>query len=115
MEGMNGTVGGSRLATRLYIELMLYCPLFEDYMCKDNFKTSKRRIYCFPELCVGEFEEIVPMGISPNKTSYKKPGTHLSLGELHKIENFLSQENQEESDTILWDYKNSYESKIGQF
>ena len=51
MEGMNGTVGGSRLATRLYIEVMLYCPLFEDYMCKDNFKTSKGRVYCFSELC----------------------------------------------------------------
>ena len=115
MEGMNGTVGGSRLATRLYIEVMLYCPLFEDYMCKDNFKTSKGRVYCFSELCVGRFEEIVPMGSSPNKTSYKKPGTHLSLGELHKVEKFLSQANQEESDTILLDYKNSYESKIGQF
>lgn len=71
---MNGTVGGSRLATRLYIEVMLYCPLCEDYMCKDNFKTSKGRVCYFPELCVGEFEEIVPMGISPNKISYKKPG-----------------------------------------
>lgn len=78
-------------------------------------QTSKGGACCFPELRVGVFEEIVPMGISPNKTSYKKTGTHLSLGELHKVEKFLSQENQEESDTILLDCKNSYESKIGQF
>ncbi|KAB0349572.1 hypothetical protein FD754_014429 [Muntiacus muntjak] len=100
-----------RLASRLYIEVMLYCPLFiKDYMCKDNCKISKGRVCCFPQLCVGEFEEIVPMGISPNKTSYKKPGTHLSLGELHKVEKFLSQANQEEIDTILLDCRNSYES-----
>lgn len=113
---MGQLVGGSRFASRLYIEVMLYWPLFiKDYMCKDNFKTSKGRVCCFPELCVGEFEETVPMGISSNKTSYKKPGTHLSLGEHHKVEKFLSQANQEESDTIPLDCRNSYESKIGQF
>ncbi|OWK01090.1 hypothetical protein Celaphus_00018453, partial [Cervus elaphus hippelaphus] len=37
-EGINGTVGGSRLATRLYVSAMLSCPLFKDYLCKDDFK-----------------------------------------------------------------------------
>ncbi|XP_036186168.1 thiosulfate sulfurtransferase/rhodanese-like domain-containing protein 2 isoform X5 [Myotis myotis] len=72
-EGINGTVGGSKLATRLYVEVMLSCPLFKDYLCEDDFKTSKGGACCFPELRVGVFEEIVPMGISPNKISYKKP------------------------------------------
>ncbi|XP_059745468.1 thiosulfate sulfurtransferase/rhodanese-like domain-containing protein 2 isoform X2 [Bos indicus] len=115
-EGINGTVGGSRLATRLYVSVMLSCPLFKDYLCKDDFKTSKGGACCFPELRVGVFEEIVPMGISPNKISYKKPGIHLSPGEFHKeVEKFLSQANQEESDTILLDCRNFYESKIGRF
>ncbi|XP_052501117.1 thiosulfate sulfurtransferase/rhodanese-like domain-containing protein 2 isoform X1 [Budorcas taxicolor] len=115
-EGINGTVGGSRLATRLYVSAMLSCPLFKDYLCKDDFKTSKGGACCFPELRVGVFEEIVPMGISPNKISYKKPGIHLSPGEFHKeVEKFLSQANQEESDTILLDCRNFYESKIGRF
>lgn len=115
-EGINGTVGGSRLATRLYVSAMLSCPLFKDYLCKDDFKTSRGGACCFPELRVGVFEEIVPMGISPSKVSYKKPGIHLSPGEFHKeVEKFLSQANQEESDTILLDCRNFYESKIGRF
>ncbi|XP_037348018.1 thiosulfate sulfurtransferase/rhodanese-like domain-containing protein 2 isoform X1 [Talpa occidentalis] len=115
-EGINGTVGGSKLATRLYVEVMLSCPLFKDYLCKDDFKTSKGGACCFPELRVGVFEEIVPMGISPNQISYKKPGIHLSPGEFHKeVEKFLSQLNQEHSDTILLDCRNFYESKIGRF
>ncbi|XP_026961220.1 thiosulfate sulfurtransferase/rhodanese-like domain-containing protein 2 isoform X3 [Sagmatias obliquidens] len=147
-EGINGTVGGSKLATRLYVEVMLSCPLFKDYLCKDDFKvreiehkvdrepfasasvplptpgyeedhykeTSKGGACCFPELRVGVFAEIVPMGISPSRISYKKPGIHLSPGEFHKeVEKFLSQANQEESDTILLDCRNFYESKIGRF
>ncbi|XP_003785203.2 thiosulfate sulfurtransferase/rhodanese-like domain-containing protein 2 isoform X1 [Otolemur garnettii] len=116
MEGINGTVGGSKLATRLYVEVMLSCPLFKDYLCKDDFKTSKGGAHCFPELRVGVFEEIVPMGISPSKISYKKTGIHLSPGEFHKeVEKFLSQANQEKRDTILLDCRNFYESKIGRF
>ncbi|XP_006863199.1 PREDICTED: thiosulfate sulfurtransferase/rhodanese-like domain-containing protein 2 [Chrysochloris asiatica] len=115
-EGINGTVGGSKLATRLYVEAMLSCPLFKDYLCKEDFKTSKGGAQCFPELRVGVFEEIVPMGISPNKVSYKKPGTHLSPGEFHEeVKKFLSLQNREQSDTILLDCRNFYESKIGRF
>lgn len=112
-EGINGTVGGSKLATRLYVEVMLSCPLFKDYLCKDDFKTSKGGAHCFPELRVGVFEEIVPMGISPSKISYKKSGIHLCPAEFHKeVEKFLSQASQEQSDTILLDCRNFYESKI---
>nr|XP_004658509.2 thiosulfate sulfurtransferase/rhodanese-like domain-containing protein 2 [Jaculus jaculus]XP_045008096.1 thiosulfate sulfurtransferase/rhodanese-like domain-containing protein 2 [Jaculus jaculus]XP_045008106.1 thiosulfate sulfurtransferase/rhodanese-like domain-containing protein 2 [Jaculus jaculus] len=115
-EGINGTVGGSKLATRLYVEVMLSCPLFKDYMCKGDFKSSRGGAHCFPELRVGVFEEIVPMGISPTKISYKKPGIYLSPDEFHKeVEKFLSHENQEQSDTILLDCRNFYESKIGRF
>ena len=41
MEGINGTVGGSRVATRLYVSTMLSCPLFKDYLCKDDFKVRE--------------------------------------------------------------------------
>lgn len=40
-EGINGTVGGSKLATRLYVEVMLSCPWFKDYLCKDDFKVRE--------------------------------------------------------------------------
>uniref|UniRef100_A0A8C0WUT0 Thiosulfate sulfurtransferase/rhodanese-like domain-containing protein 2 n=1 Tax=Castor canadensis TaxID=51338 RepID=A0A8C0WUT0_CASCN len=86
---------------------MLSCPLFKDYLCKDDFKTSKGGAHCFPELRVGVFEEIVPMGISPSKISYKMPGIHLSPGEFHEeVEKFLSRANEEQSDTILLDCRN---------
>lgn len=115
-EGINGTVGGSKLATRLYIEVMMSCPLFKDFLCKDDFKTSKGGAHCFPELRVGVFEEIVPMGISPSKISYKKSGIHLSAAEFHKeVEKLLSPGTQEQNDTILLDCRNFYESKIGRF
>ncbi|XP_048639280.1 thiosulfate sulfurtransferase/rhodanese-like domain-containing protein 2 isoform X3 [Marmota marmota marmota] len=115
-EGINGTVGGSKLATRLYVEAMLSYPLFKDYLCKEDFKISRGGAHCFPELRVGVFEEIVPMGISPYKISYKKPGIHLSPGEFHKeVEKFLSQADKEQSGTILLDCRNFYESKIGRF
>ncbi|XP_051017577.1 thiosulfate sulfurtransferase/rhodanese-like domain-containing protein 2 [Acomys russatus] len=115
-EGINGTVGGSKVATRLYMEGMLSCPLFKDFLCEDDFKSSKGGAHCFPELRVGVFEEIVPMGISPRQVSYKNHGTHLSPGEFHKeIEKLLSQASQEQGDTILLDCRNFYESKIGRF
>lgn len=115
-EGINGTVGGSKVATQLYVKVMLSCPLFKDYLSEDDFKSSKGGSHCFPELRVGVFEEIVPMGISPSEVSYKNPGIHLSPGEFHKeIEKLLSQANQEQGDTLLLDCRNFYESKIGRF
>lgn len=40
-EGINGTVGGSKVATRLYMEVMLSCPLFKDYLSEDDFKVRE--------------------------------------------------------------------------
>lgn len=40
-EGINGTVGGSKVATRLYMESMLSCPLFKGYLCEDDFKVRE--------------------------------------------------------------------------
>lgn len=76
---------------------------------------SKGGAHCFPDLRVGVFDEIVPMGISPSRVSYKNPGIHLSPGDFHKeIEKLLSQANQEQGDTILLDCRNFYESKIAE-
>uniref|UniRef100_A0A8D2JMJ8 Rhodanese domain-containing protein n=1 Tax=Sciurus vulgaris TaxID=55149 RepID=A0A8D2JMJ8_SCIVU len=113
-EGINETLDGNQLTTRLYVEAMLSCPLFKDYLCTEDFNKSRGGAHCFPEFRVGVFEEIVPMWIRPNKISYKKPGIHLSPDEFHKeVERFLSQPDQKQSNTILLDCRNSYESKIG--
>lgn len=41
-------------------------------------QSSKGGAHCFPDLRVGVFEEIVPMGVSPSQISYKNPGMLLS-------------------------------------
>ncbi|XP_075303388.1 thiosulfate sulfurtransferase/rhodanese-like domain-containing protein 2 [Opisthocomus hoazin] len=115
-EGINGTVGGSKVATNLYIEVMLSQPLFKDILCQEDFKSSAGGAHCFPDLRVGVFKEIVPMGIDPKIVSYKETGIHLSPQEFHReVEQYLSQASEGQSDTILLDCRNFYESKIGHF
>ncbi|NXL86635.1 TSTD2 protein, partial [Alectura lathami] len=115
-EGINGTVGGSKVATRLYIEVMLSQPLFKDILSQDDFKSSAGGAHCFPDLRVGVFKEIVPMGIDPKQVSYKETGIHLTPQEFHReVEQYLSESRQGQSDTILLDCRNFYESKIGHF
>ncbi|NXD73475.1 TSTD2 protein, partial [Eolophus roseicapillus] len=75
-EGINGTVGGSKAATNLYIEAMLSHPLFKDILCQEDFKSSAGGAHCFTDLRVGVFQEIVPMGIDPKIVSYKETGKH---------------------------------------
>ncbi|MBN3314161.1 TSTD2 protein, partial [Atractosteus spatula] len=113
-EGINGTLGGSKVATGLYIKAMLSHPVFK-IMCLDDFKTSEGGAHCFLDLKVGVFKEIVPMGVDPDILSYRLAGTHLEPKEFHKeVEAFLSKY-ESCNDTILLDCRNFYESKIGQF
>ncbi|KAH0628482.1 hypothetical protein JD844_009727 [Phrynosoma platyrhinos] len=112
-EGINGTVGGSKVATNLYMDAMLSHPLFKGILVREDFKTSKGGAHCFPDLRIGVFEEIVPMGINPEKVSYKETGIHLTPKEFHaEVEKYLSRGNEGQADTILLDCRNFYESKI---
>ncbi|XP_043916934.1 thiosulfate sulfurtransferase/rhodanese-like domain-containing protein 2 [Protopterus annectens] len=113
-EGINGTVGGSKAATELYIQIVLSHPQFRNLMSREDFKRSEGGAHCFPDLRVGVFQEIVPMGVDPVKVSYKEAGIHLSPEEFHKKVEIYLKENDEKS-TILLDCRNFYESKIGQF
>ncbi|KAG8455016.1 hypothetical protein GDO86_001290 [Hymenochirus boettgeri] len=115
-EGINGTVGGSMLSTSLYIRTMLSHPIFKDVMYPDDFKTSEGGAHCFPDLRVGVFQEIVPMGIAPHKVSYKETAPHLSPEKFHeKVYKYLSEVDKADHNTILLDCRNFYESKIGRF
>ncbi|XP_057705360.1 thiosulfate sulfurtransferase/rhodanese-like domain-containing protein 2 [Corythoichthys intestinalis] len=112
-EGINGTVGGTRVATEVYVDAMCSHPHF--HMVKKDFKTSDGGSECFTELKVGVFKEIVPMGLDPNVLSYRLAGVHLEPEEFHKKVEALMAEGDEHSDTVLLDCRNFYESKIGQF
>ncbi|TSK45882.1 Thiosulfate sulfurtransferase/rhodanese-like domain-containing protein 2 [Bagarius yarrelli] len=113
-EGINGTVGGTKTATSLYIKAMMAHPIFQ-VMQVEDFKTSDGGADCFPDLKVGVYKEIVPMGVDPDVISYKLAGTHLEPDEFHKEVQSLLNDGSSDSDTILLDCRNFYESKIGQF
>ncbi|KAK0138259.1 Thiosulfate sulfurtransferase/rhodanese-like domain-containing protein 2 [Merluccius polli] len=111
-EGINGTVGGTVLATDIYVKTMRSHALFST-MEEEDFKSSDGGAECFSGLKVGVYEEIVPMGVKPDVISYQLAGTHLNPEQFHKeVESLLSESSQ---DTVLLDCRNFYESKIGQF
>ncbi|KAM4621264.1 thiosulfate sulfurtransferase/rhodanese-like domain-containing protein 2 [Polymixia lowei] len=113
-EGVNGTVGGTTVATDMYIKAMRSHPLFT-IMEEEDFKTSDGGAECFSDLKVGVYKEIVPMGVDPDVISYQLAGIHLEPEEFHReVEALLSRGNSC-NDTILLDCRNFYESKIGQF
>uniref|UniRef100_A0AAY4CWR9 Thiosulfate sulfurtransferase/rhodanese-like domain-containing protein 2 n=1 Tax=Denticeps clupeoides TaxID=299321 RepID=A0AAY4CWR9_9TELE len=113
-EGINGTVGGTRVSTGLYRRAMLAHPTFR-CMQEDDFKRSEGGAHCFPELRVGVFEEIVPMGVDPALISYRRAGSHLEPEEFHEEVRALLSSRDTCGDTVLLDCRNFYESKIGQF
>ncbi|XP_056147593.1 thiosulfate sulfurtransferase/rhodanese-like domain-containing protein 2 [Lampris incognitus] len=113
-EGMNGTVGGTKVATAMYIKAMRSHPLFK-IMEEEDFKTSDGSADCFSDLRVGVYKEIVPMGVDPDVISYQLAGTHLEPEEFHKEVEALLSKGDSCNDTILLDCRNFYESKIGQF
>lgn len=112
-EGINGTVGGTKTATDIYIKAMCSHPLFR--MEKEDFKTSDGGAECFTDLRVGVYKEIVPMGVDPDVISYQLAGVHLEPEEFHREVETLLAKGDFCNDTILLDCRNFYESKIGQF
>ncbi|XP_068596490.1 thiosulfate sulfurtransferase/rhodanese-like domain-containing protein 2 [Brachionichthys hirsutus] len=112
-EGLNGTVGGTAVATGVYAEAMCSHPLLE--MDKEEFKSSDGGAACFTELRVGVYKEIVPMGVDPELISYRLAGVRLEPEEFHKEVRALVAEGGLCGDTILLDCRNFYESKIGRF
>ncbi|XP_072019894.1 thiosulfate sulfurtransferase/rhodanese-like domain-containing protein 2 [Amphiura filiformis] len=112
-EGINGTVGGSISATRLYMQSVQNHPVFQ----QTDFKTSKGSAEDFPNgLQVGVHSEIVPMGVDPDKLTYTQAGNHLSSEAFHsELESHLSKNTSDEKDTVFVDCRNFYESRIGQF
>ncbi|XP_020493145.2 thiosulfate sulfurtransferase/rhodanese-like domain-containing protein 2 [Labrus bergylta] len=112
-EGINGTVGGTNVATDIYIDAMCSHPLFK--MDTEDFKTSDGGAECFTDLRLGVYKEIVPMGMDPEVISYKLAGIHLEPEEFHKEVDALLSKEDSSNDTVLLDCRNFYESKIGQF
>lgn len=104
-EGINGTVGGSDNAAEIYKKIMLSHPLFDDV----DIKESEGAADHFPRLRVVVRNEIVTLGVDPEKITAKDGGKHLTPDEVHTL---LS--NRPE-DLVILDARNDFESAIGAF
>ncbi len=80
-------------------------PLFGDIDFKDSFGGAEY----FPRLRIVVKEEIVKMGISPEKLTAKEGGKHLTPKETHELLQ------NKPKDLIILDTRNKYEAEIGKF
>uniref|UniRef100_UPI00358F9A50 thiosulfate sulfurtransferase/rhodanese-like domain-containing protein 2 isoform X2 n=1 Tax=Myxine glutinosa TaxID=7769 RepID=UPI00358F9A50 len=113
-EGINGTVGGSVEAARLYMEATMAYPPFRG-MTSQDFKRSAGGTECFQELRVGIYQELVPLGIDPCLVSYKDAGPYLTPVEFHEEVARLLEAPKGSNAPLLLDCRNFYESMIGRF
>uniref|UniRef100_A0A8C4Q507 Thiosulfate sulfurtransferase like domain containing 2 n=1 Tax=Eptatretus burgeri TaxID=7764 RepID=A0A8C4Q507_EPTBU len=113
-EGINGTVGGSVEAARLYMEATMAYPPFRG-MTSQDFKRSAGGAECFPELRVGVYQELVPLGIDPCLVSFKDAGPYLTPVEFHEEVARLLEAPKGSNAPLLLDCRNFYESMIGRF
>ncbi|XP_068181047.1 thiosulfate sulfurtransferase/rhodanese-like domain-containing protein 2 [Antennarius striatus] len=112
-EGINGTVGGTSMATDLYVVAMRSHPIFR--MEEEEFKSSDGGAECFTDLRVGVHKEIVPMGVDPDVIPYQLAGVRLEPEDFHREVQALVAGGGPSPDTVLLDCRNFYESKIGRF
>lgn len=109
-EGINGTLSGKPEMTKKYIKKMKQYHLF----CDINYKKSTSTFIPFDSLKVKHKEEIVILREDLNEISFTESQTKINAHMLHNIlegkdKNFVSE------DIVLFDTRNSYESRIGRF
>lgn len=104
-EGINATLGGTDENVQAYITAMNNNPTFKDI----DFKKSPGGADFFPRLRVVIKEEIVRMGISPQKLGVEHAGVHLTPAQTNEL---IEKSNK---DLVILDGRNAYEAKIGTF
>eukprot|EP00737_Agarophyton_chilense_P003667 gb/GEZJ01004353.1/.p1 GENE.gb/GEZJ01004353.1/~~gb/GEZJ01004353.1/.p1 ORF type:complete len:303 (-),score=27.60 gb/GEZJ01004353.1/:1081-1989(-) len=107
-EGINGTFGGAEVDVRAFHSLIV--KLLNN--ASIDFKVSNGSASNFPEgwrvrICT----ELVTMGISPEKASWKQAAPHLSPEQFR--DEVLNQP--ERPNLVIVDVRNQYESEIGRF
>ena len=111
-EGINGTLGGSEIATSLYIKAMRehkkYGKLFEKTDFKMSYVTQEQRP--FKNLFVKICKEIISIGKSPSELTFKNAAKHLTPKQFHEM--LITSDKNE---TVLIDCRNLYESAVGRF
>ncbi len=103
-EGINGTLGGTIRATNAYKKAMNEHEFFGNIDWKENTGSAE----LFPRMRIVVRNEIVKLGMDPEKLSHKQGGKHLSPDQVNELIN-------SNKDLVLLDARNDYESDIGTF
>ena len=104
-EGINATLAGQDVAIDTFITHMNEHPLFGNI----DFKNSEGDANYFPRLRIVIKDEIVHLGIDPEKLTPAQGGRHLTPQETHELIKSSPK------DLIILDARNNYESRIGTF
>ncbi|MGB8367037.1 MAG: rhodanese-related sulfurtransferase [Candidatus Babeliales bacterium] len=104
-EGINGTVGGTRINIERYKTIMNNHPLFHDI----DFKESIGGPECFSRLSVIVKNEIVHLGLDPRNINSDNGGTYLTPTQSHELMK------NKPDDLVIFDARNKVEWAIGHF
>jgi len=132
LEGINGTVGGSREAVALYMSALQTHSVWSRHFANTDMKLSSGGHHCFPNMYVRLCTEICQMNASPEKITWRDQCHHLTPLEFHEqIKSIGSTSTRNDSsdssdssgsngssshaDSVLLDVRNHYESEVGQF
>lgn len=102
-EGINGTVSGSKKNTEEYQKLLNNDPVFKGI----EFKSELSEEDVFPKLSIKVRDEIVSLGLDQDIDPNQVTGKRLDPKDFRKL--------MEDSDAVLLDGRNDYESDLGRF
>lgn len=104
-EGINATLAGADEAIDAYILHMQSHELFGNI----DFKNSEGDAHYFPRLRIVIKDEIVHLGIDPEKLTVAQGGRHLTPAQAHDLIASTP------DNLVILDTRNNYESRIGTF
>jgi predicted sulfurtransferase len=104
-EGINATLGGTTDNIERYKKIMDEHTLFAGI----DYKESSGNADCFPRLYVVVRNEIVHLGIAPDKLTVQHSGVRLKPEQVHKLIE------SKPDNLVILDMRNNYEWRIGKF
>jgi len=104
-EGINATLAGEKRLLDKYMQLMNRHQLFGDI----DYKFSEGSREHFPRISIKIKQEIVRLGISPEKLTVKNTGTYLTPQQVHELLQ------NKPDDLVIFDTRNQCEWEIGRF
>ena len=104
-EGINATLGGTDEEIAKYVQTMEKHELFGGI----DWKYADGGAQAFPKLKISVKEEIVRLGVDPNKVTVADTGKHLTPAQVHEL---IASRGK---DLVILDTRNDYEYAVGKF